>query len=293
MTTTTTMRSNNKRRSRSPRPLSKGSCLTMLVLLVGNFIFTEKNFRSLVRLPIQRWHEKKCSVVAVPAPAAAAMMANDSNDYSDNRTDPPATNDNIRGFFWLPTYLPRRRRKKGFLQLFLTTTAATAGVDLVLVGDARPPFSTAPQTYDTIACRGTISYRWPKRSWAFCPIVVFTVLEGLLQSQQFLKTDFGLPVAPNWSAATTIDNDMSLGNVSAILAPFLVHKRPQQQQQQEAPLDIMSGSWGVNAWGPLTLYPNIDRINRLFRHATISMQEIFGVPPLYFFRRMAPLRWRL
>lgn len=76
-----------------------------------------------------------------------------------------------------------------------------------------------------------------------------------------------------------MDNDVLLGNVSAILAPFLVDKRP-QQQQQEAPFDIISGSWGVNAWGPFTLYRNTDRINTLFGHATDLDAGDIRRPPL-------------
>jgi hypothetical protein len=155
---------------------------------------------------------------------------------------------------------------KRYLRLFLES-AATAGVDLLVVGDngryARPTSSNVQQydiTWDDFVTRVEtkldIDASALRTALSLYKIIDFKPLFAFLFPEL-------VPVQKyDWWGH--VDNDMLLGDIRAGVAPYL------------GSADIISGIVDHPTWGPFTLYRNTERINTLFRSATASPQQLFG-----------------
>jgi hypothetical protein len=160
---------------------------------------------------------------------------------------------------------------KSYLRLFLAS-AATAGVDLLVVGDhrhyyARPSSSTSNnvQQYDItwddfvtrVESKLDIDASALRTALSLYKIIDFKPLFAFLFPEL-------VPVQKyDWWGH--VDNDMLLGDIRSGVAPYL------------GSADIISGIKDHPTWGPFTLYRNTERINTLFRSATASPQQLFGI----------------
>lgn len=152
--------------------------------------------------------------------------------------------------------------EKQYLRLFLESVA-TSGVDLVIVGDSRPPYQLPSNVrHYEISWDEFVSLAEERleidgqalRSAERYKIIDFKPLFGFLFPNLVRSYDW-------WGH---VDNDMLLGDIYSGVSPFLDST------------DIISGIADHPTWGPFTLFRNTDRINTIFRNATASLQQMFG-----------------
>jgi hypothetical protein len=182
---------------------------------------------------------------------SSSLSGNNSNSASQQRR------------ILLVTYVfSKEAAQKQYLRMFLAS-AATAGVDLLIVGDQRPSYVLPTNV------------RHHRIGWDEFVSRVETKLaidaSALRTASPYKIIDFKplfahlLPeLVAGYEWWGHVDNDMLLGDIMAGVAPYL------------ASSDIISGITDHPTWGPFTLYRNAEQVNTLFQSTTVSLQQLFG-----------------
>lgn len=172
----------------------------------------------------------------------------------------------------------RAAQNRKYVQTFIWS-AATSGVDIVLVGDFAP---TWPTGYELPPNIYKFTVTWNQLVDQVRDVVFNGTEPGNLRETKKmykvidLKPLFGVlfpKLFQDYAWWGYLDNDMIVGNL----------RRALTRGQRLENFDIICGIEQEYSWGPLMLYRNVPKVNNLYKWAERPLTDLFATKMIRFF----------